>query len=110
MYSWLSCRHCLWILGNGLTLTNSNSDWKDLVLDAKNRGCFFNASDDASLGETIKNAVKDLVKPRRRLNQDDLLVYNCLSLMFSLQNLIQVLQPWKCVQCTAIINFNPASI
>ncbi|KAJ4798063.1 P-loop containing nucleoside triphosphate hydrolases superfamily protein [Rhynchospora pubera] len=53
-------KHCLWILGNGSTLTKSNTVWKDLVLDAKDRGCFFNASDDVSLAEMIKNTIGEL--------------------------------------------------
>ncbi|KAJ1704695.1 hypothetical protein LUZ63_004474 [Rhynchospora breviuscula] len=53
-------KHCLWILGNGSTLTKSNTVWKDLVLDAKDRGCFFNASDDVSLAEMIKNTIREL--------------------------------------------------
>jgi hypothetical protein len=73
-----SCRHALWILGNGLTLINNKSIWNELVLDAKTRGCFFSASDDLGLGEMIKNTVKELVEPRRRLNQDELLVQDFL--------------------------------
>ncbi|XP_058098074.1 helicase sen1-like isoform X1 [Magnolia sinica] len=55
-------RHCLWILGNGQTLINSGSIWKRIVLDAKHRGCFFNAKDDRSLAKAINcaNNLKDL--------------------------------------------------
>ncbi|CAL0306272.1 unnamed protein product [Lupinus luteus] len=42
-------RYCLWILGNGTTLVNSNSVWKNLVIDAKNRGVFYKAEDDKCL-------------------------------------------------------------
>ncbi|KAF3667417.1 hypothetical protein FXO37_10039 [Capsicum annuum] len=35
------CKYCLWILGNGSTLVNSGSIWKNLVVDAKARGCYF---------------------------------------------------------------------
>ncbi|KAF3341613.1 helicase MAGATAMA 3 [Carex littledalei] len=70
-------KHCLWILGNGSTLTDSNSVWKDLVLDAKDRGCFFNAHDDANLTEMIKSSIEELEKPRRRFNRDDILDNPC---------------------------------
>ncbi|XP_058099760.1 probable helicase MAGATAMA 3 [Magnolia sinica] len=46
-------RHCLWIVGNGQTLIKSGSIWKKIVLDAKHRGCFFNAMEDASLAKEI---------------------------------------------------------
>lgn len=37
----------MWILGNFKTLSKSNSVWEELVIDAKNRGCFFKADADA---------------------------------------------------------------
>ncbi|KAI9379757.1 hypothetical protein POPTR_017G140501v4 [Populus trichocarpa] len=46
-------RHCLWILGNGATLVNSDSIWKKLVTDAKERGCFYNAEEGKSLSKAI---------------------------------------------------------
>ncbi|KAJ4798061.1 P-loop containing nucleoside triphosphate hydrolases superfamily protein [Rhynchospora pubera] len=66
-------KHCLWILGDGGTLTNSNSVWKELVLDAKDRGCFFNGSDDARLAEMIKSASEELNRRGKRPNCDELL-------------------------------------
>ncbi|RWR84617.1 UvrD-like protein Helicase [Cinnamomum micranthum f. kanehirae] len=50
-------RHCLWIVGNGLTLSNSGRVWKKVVLDAKSRGCYFNAEEDTHLAEAIISAV-----------------------------------------------------
>ncbi|KAK7255007.1 hypothetical protein RIF29_28406 [Crotalaria pallida] len=44
-------RHCLWILGNGTTLLNSDSVWEKLIMDAKSRGCFYNAGDDKVLSQ-----------------------------------------------------------
>ncbi|KAI5351212.1 hypothetical protein L3X38_004103 [Prunus dulcis] len=59
----LTCaRYCLWILGNEATLTNSNSIWKKLILDAKKRDCFYNADDD-------KNLALALAAARLELNQ-----------------------------------------
>ncbi|WVZ86863.1 LOW QUALITY PROTEIN: hypothetical protein U9M48_033583 [Paspalum notatum var. saurae] len=46
-------RHCLWILGNAKTLLNSGSVWADLVRDAKDRHCFFNASSDKAISCAI---------------------------------------------------------
>ncbi|OIW04994.1 hypothetical protein TanjilG_24466 [Lupinus angustifolius] len=42
-------RHCLWILGNGKTLLNSDSVWEKLIIDAKMRGCFYNVQEDICL-------------------------------------------------------------
>jgi len=62
-----SCgRHCLWIIGNERTLTKSRSIWEKLVVDAKNRGCFHNATDDKTLDAAITEAAEELDE------QDDL--------------------------------------
>nr|GEX90582.1 UvrD-like helicase, ATP-binding domain, P-loop containing nucleoside triphosphate hydrolase [Tanacetum cinerariifolium] len=53
-------RHCLWILGNERTLTNCESIWKDLVSDARNLHCFFDADSDECLKMTIIGAKKEL--------------------------------------------------
>uniref|UniRef100_A0A2N9ENH7 DNA2/NAM7 helicase-like C-terminal domain-containing protein n=1 Tax=Fagus sylvatica TaxID=28930 RepID=A0A2N9ENH7_FAGSY len=45
-------RHCLWILGNEATLTKKFSIWKELVIDAKKRRCFYNADEDKELGSS----------------------------------------------------------
>ncbi|XP_058090435.1 uncharacterized protein LOC131236918 [Magnolia sinica] len=60
-------RHCLWILGNASTLIRSDSVWEELVYDAKERGCFFNADEDKGLAKAI-------LQVKNELNQlDDLL-------------------------------------
>ncbi|KAF8407481.1 hypothetical protein HHK36_006615 [Tetracentron sinense] len=53
-------RYCLWILGNGPTLIKSGSIWKKLVIDAKDRGCFYNADEDRSLAEAIIDSLVEL--------------------------------------------------
>ncbi|XWS65220.1 hypothetical protein CRYUN_Cryun05aG0073700 [Craigia yunnanensis] len=53
-------RHCLWILGNEATFVKSDSVWKKLVIDAKRRGCFFNADEDKHLAEAIITALIEL--------------------------------------------------
>ncbi|XAR73623.1 hypothetical protein NMG60_11007658 [Bertholletia excelsa] len=50
-------RHCLWIVGDGNTLVQSGSVWKKLVLDAKSRGCFHNATDDKNLAQAVAGAL-----------------------------------------------------
>ncbi|TKY64709.1 ATP-dependent helicase [Spatholobus suberectus] len=53
-------RHCLWILGNGTTLLNSGSVWKKLVIDAKKRGCFYNAQEDKCLAKALLYSLIEL--------------------------------------------------
>lgn len=53
-------RHCLWIVGNGTTLSNSSSVWKKLVIDAKDRGCFHNADEDKNLARALAAALLEL--------------------------------------------------
>lgn len=52
-----ACRHCLWIVGNGPTLDESGSVWMKLVIDAKTRGCFFDADEDDSLAQAMTEAM-----------------------------------------------------
>lgn len=40
-------RYCLMIVGNGTTLSKSESVWAKLVMDATNRGCYYNGSLDS---------------------------------------------------------------
>ncbi|KAK9063833.1 hypothetical protein SSX86_017705 [Deinandra increscens subsp. villosa] len=53
-------RHCLWILGNERTLSNSESVWKELVCDARNRHCLFDADADECLKTSIIDTKKEL--------------------------------------------------
>ncbi|XP_051116031.1 uncharacterized protein LOC127241158 [Andrographis paniculata] len=50
-------RFCLWILGDEATLMNSNTIWRKLVVDAKNRDCFYNACDDRNLSSAISTSL-----------------------------------------------------
>ncbi|KAF8020983.1 hypothetical protein BT93_G1409 [Corymbia citriodora subsp. variegata] len=52
-------RYCLWILGDGKTLTASKSVWEALLDDAKSRGCFFNVDDDKDLATVILDVKKE---------------------------------------------------
>ncbi|KAF2298178.1 hypothetical protein GH714_016782 [Hevea brasiliensis] len=52
-------RHCLWILGNERTLARSGSVWEELVSDAKQRQCFFNADENKELAKAILEVKKE---------------------------------------------------
>ncbi|KAJ8527747.1 hypothetical protein K7X08_015198 [Anisodus acutangulus] len=66
-------RHCLWILGNELTLLKSNSVWEALVLDAKDRQCFFHADEDNDMRTTILDVKKEYDQLDDLLNADSIL-------------------------------------
>ncbi|XXG71979.1 hypothetical protein AAC387_Pa07g1183 [Persea americana] len=66
-------RHCLWIVGNGLTLSKSGRVWKKIVLDAKSRGCYFNAEEDTHLAEAIISAVIEIGQFNHLLDSNSLL-------------------------------------
>ncbi|KAL8046966.1 hypothetical protein ABFX02_08G208000 [Erythranthe guttata] len=66
-------RYCLWILGNGATLLNSDSIWRKLVLDAKKRGCYYNAYDDKNLSLAISNALIQLNELNSLFGMDSIL-------------------------------------
>lgn len=40
-----------------MTLNNSGSVWTELVIDAKKRGCFYNADEDKDLAKAITAAL-----------------------------------------------------
>nr|TKS00006.1 uncharacterized protein D5086_0000188140 [Populus alba] len=69
-------RYCLWILGNGATLVNSDSIWKKLVTDAKERGCFYNADEDKSLSKAIMDALLEFGQLDDLLNANFVLFRN----------------------------------
>ncbi|KAK2376786.1 P-loop containing nucleoside triphosphate hydrolase superfamily protein [Trifolium repens] len=53
-------RYCLWILGNAATLINSDSVWRNVVLDAKKRDCFHNANENKKLAVAIEGVLFEL--------------------------------------------------
>ncbi|KAB5560828.1 hypothetical protein DKX38_005785 [Salix brachista] len=69
-------RYCLWILGNGATLVNSDTIWKKLVTDAKNRRCFYNADKDTSLSKAMMDACLELGQLDDLFNANSLLFRN----------------------------------
>ncbi|KAM3216603.1 putative protein isoform X1 [Capsicum annuum] len=66
-------RHCLWILGNERTLLESKSVWEALVLDAKDRECFFHAEEDNDMKATILDVKKEYDQMDDLLNADSIL-------------------------------------
>ncbi|XVF41430.1 hypothetical protein PTKIN_Ptkin01aG0279400 [Pterospermum kingtungense] len=63
-------KHCLWILGSEATFVKSRSIWKKLVIDAKRRGCFFNADEDKNLAKAIVTALIELEQFDTLLSMD----------------------------------------
>ena len=63
---YFDCRHCLWILGNAATLSSSGSIWADLVRNAKERQCFFNAKCDGAISRVIAKHGSELSSAKDR--------------------------------------------
>ncbi|GLT61225.1 hypothetical protein SLA2020_339470 [Shorea laevis] len=66
-------RHCLWIVGNGRTLEESGSVWREVVIDAKTRGCFFDADEDESSAQAMTVALLEHVQIDVLFNNDSFL-------------------------------------
>ncbi|PIA50211.1 hypothetical protein AQUCO_01300743v1 [Aquilegia coerulea] len=66
-------KHCLWIVGSGTTLANSDSVWTALVNNAKHRRCFFHADEEQSLAKAIIQVKKELDQLDSLLNEDSIL-------------------------------------
>ncbi|XP_047063773.1 helicase sen1-like [Lolium rigidum] len=65
-------KHCLWIVGNGMTLSNSKSVWQKIVKDAQDRGCYFDASEDKDLSNAVIRAVIELDDAENLVKMDSL--------------------------------------
>ncbi|RVW47891.1 Helicase SEN1 [Vitis vinifera] len=63
-------RHGLWILGSERTLVMSETVWKDIVHDAKDRHCLLNADEDCDLSNTIFKVKAELYELDDLLNRD----------------------------------------
>ena len=68
------CRHCLWILGNEVTLIKRCTILKDIVIDAKKWGCFYNADEDKSFAQAIIVALVEHNQIHILLNMDSFLL------------------------------------
>ncbi|XP_026409800.1 helicase SEN1-like [Papaver somniferum] len=66
-------RYCLWVVGNGQTLMNSDSVWRKLVQSSKDRGCFFRVDDDKMLSKAVIDSLIELNQLEDLLNMDSLL-------------------------------------
>ncbi|KAJ7942728.1 UvrD-like Helicase, ATP-binding domain, P-loop containing nucleoside triphosphate hydrolase [Quillaja saponaria] len=69
-------RHCLWILGSERTLASDEAVWEAILLDAKNRQCFFNADEDKDMAKAILDVKKELDQFDDLLNKDSVLFRN----------------------------------
>ncbi|XP_056693557.1 uncharacterized protein [Spinacia oleracea] len=65
-----SSRHCLWILGNKKNLVEADSVWEDIVSDAKERKCLFNAEEDEDLAKVIIDVKSKLDELEDLLDKD----------------------------------------
>lgn len=63
-------------MGNEKTLSNSDSVWEELILDAKARRCFFNADENKDLEKVMMEVKKDLNQLEDMLNADSTLFRN----------------------------------
>ncbi|KAJ4844697.1 hypothetical protein Tsubulata_020673 [Turnera subulata] len=113
-------RHCLWIVGNGATLLNSDSVWEKLVIDAKDRGCFHNVEEDESLAEAIAGALIEFGPLDQLLSTDSVLfrkakwkqykVSGLIYLLWSVDllnengHVVQVLKVWDILPWSGIPN------
>ncbi|KAK6930708.1 DNA2/NAM7 helicase-like, C-terminal [Dillenia turbinata] len=66
-------RHSLWIVGNAKTLAESDSVWQELILDAKNRQCYFSADEEEGLAKAILEVKQQLDQFDDLLNADSVL-------------------------------------
>nr|XP_043619840.1 uncharacterized protein LOC122591646 [Erigeron canadensis] len=103
-------RHCLWILGNERTLTKSESVWEELVQDARNRHCLFDADSDESLNMTVINTKKELEQLDDLVNENSILFKHakwkfkvaglyviCTTDIIKEFNYVQVLKVWDII-------------
>ncbi|KAL6652177.1 hypothetical protein ACP70R_011102 [Stipagrostis hirtigluma subsp. patula] len=65
-------KHCLWIVGNGTTLSNSNSVWQKMIKDAQDRGCYFDVNDDKDLSNAVVKAIIELDDAENSVNMESL--------------------------------------
>ena len=74
-------------MGNERTLTNSESVWKELLNDARNRNCLFDAADDESLRSTIIATKKELEELDDLVNGNSILFKHAKWKVLSLNDL-----------------------
>ncbi|CAM0903211.1 unnamed protein product [Alopecurus aequalis] len=63
-------KHCLWIVGNGMTLSNSRSVWQKIVNDARDRGCYFDVNKDKDLSNAVIKAMIELDDAKKLVKMD----------------------------------------
>ncbi|KAE7998939.1 hypothetical protein FH972_003432 [Carpinus fangiana] len=100
-------RHCLWIVGNGATLDESGSVWMELVIDAKSRGCFFDADEDDSLAQAMTDAMAEHDQIHILLTNDSFLFRKARwKIFFSddfLEYMSRVKNPYICKEIVSLL-------
>ncbi|KAJ4802894.1 P-loop containing nucleoside triphosphate hydrolases superfamily protein [Rhynchospora pubera] len=66
-------RHCMWILGSSTTLLESGTIWSDIIFDARQRRCYFDAKDNEDLKKLILNVKNELDQLADLLNPNSVL-------------------------------------
>ncbi|GMN68540.1 hypothetical protein TIFTF001_037596 [Ficus carica] len=72
-------RHCLWNLGNERALSESDSVWKSVIRDAKDRNCFFNIEEDMEFSKLVIEVKKELDQLDEVLDANSFLFKNARS-------------------------------
>ncbi|WOL05369.1 hypothetical protein Cni_G14097 [Canna indica] len=72
----IALMHCLWLVENLNTLSESGTIWAELVHDAETRGGCFNAIDDANLAKKILRVKHELDQLDDLLKPDSMLLSN----------------------------------
>lgn len=81
-------------MGDGRTLSSSNTVWKSIVQDAKLRNCFYNAEEDEDLADVVLEVKKETDQIDDFLNADSLLFKNArwkVPVMLISSNMVYVL-------------------
>jgi senataxin len=89
---YFDCRHCLWILGNAATLSRSGSIWENLVRNAKERQCFFNAKSDGAISRVIAKYGSELNSAKDRRDTPFKVIDNMVQVLISLDPFLYCLR------------------
>ena len=59
-------------MGNGTTLSSSNSVWQKMIKNAQARGCFFDVNEDKDLANAVTKAIIELDDAENSMNMESL--------------------------------------
>lgn len=63
-------------MGNGTTLSNSNSVWQKIIKDVQDRGCFFDINEDKDLSNAVIKAIIELDDAENSVKMESLHISN----------------------------------